>query len=210
MKKIAAETKFLQIFEAKVPGHAAPYCLKLWKETPFHFRVSRARQSKLGDFRYRTDQLIQTITINHNLNRYQFLITYLHEVAHLRTFQKYGVRVKPHGAEWKRTFGALISPMLSDKVFPSDVLIPLKVHMKNPKASSGADFWLAKELRKYDDPGSSLPVIYLHEIGIGKAFELLGRKFVKVQPRRTRILCEEVSSGKKYLISGNAEISLLE
>ncbi|AWW30676.1 transcription elongation protein SprT [Echinicola strongylocentroti] len=206
--KPSAASKLAKIFEAKVPENAAPYCLKLWKEAPFHFTVSKSRLSKLGDFRFRADQSVQTITINHNLNRYQFLITYIHEVAHHRAFRKYGTTIKPHGNEWKNTFKQLMQPVLTDEVFPKDLLIPLRRHMTSPKASSSTDFWLNRELRKYDASLNGLKATYLYEVTIGTVFELRGRKFKKVQPRRTRVLCEEVTSGRHYLISGNAEISL--
>ncbi|AGA77087.1 SprT-like domain-containing protein [Echinicola vietnamensis] len=201
-------TKLARVFKVKVPEKAAPYCLKLWEEAPFHFTVSKSRVSKLGDFRFRSDQKVQTITINHNLNPYQFLMTYIHEVAHHRAFSEYGTRIKPHGPEWKRTFKKLMYPVLTHEVFPRDLLIPLKRHMANPKASSYADFWLNREMRKYDPGWADVKAIYLSEISIGEAFELKGRKFKKIQPRRTRVLCEEIASGKHYLISGNAEIRL--
>ncbi|GAB3657359.1 hypothetical protein GCM10028791_29820 [Echinicola sediminis] len=81
--------------------------------------------------------------------------------------------------------------------------------MTNPKASSGADFWLSKELRKHDLSFGPDKAIYLSEISIGSLFELQGRKFKKVLPKRTRILCEEIHSGRKFLISGNAEIKVI-
>ncbi|WP_200974859.1 SprT-like domain-containing protein [Echinicola sp. 20G] len=196
--------EILQIFKQQVPENAVQYCWDLWHEDPFHFKISHSRKTKLGDFRYRTDQEIQKITINHDLSIYQFLITYIHEVAHHRTFKKYGLKVKPHGIEWKKTFQQLFAPLLSDLVFPKDILLPLKRHMQNPKASSGADFWLSKELRKYDS--FQHKAIYLDEIKIGSQFEIKGRQFKKVQPRRTRVLCEEIPSGRRYLISGHAEV----
>ncbi|GGF35008.1 SprT-like domain-containing protein [Echinicola rosea] len=206
--KPSSASKLVKIFEAKVPENAISYCLRLWQELPFHFTVSKVRLSKLGDFRFRADKSIQTITINHNLNRYQFLITYIHEVAHHRAFKAYGTSIKPHGREWKAMFRELMMPVLTDEVFPKDLLIPLRRHMANPKASSSTDFWLNRELRKYDASLNGLKAIYLNELTIGTVFELRGRKFKKMQPRRTRILCEEINSGRHFLISGNAEVIL--
>ncbi|UCS94247.1 SprT-like domain-containing protein [Echinicola marina] len=200
--------EILSIFKKKVPENAVQYCWDLWAEDPFHFYISRSRQTKLGDFRYRTDQKIQKITINHDLNPYQFLITYIHEVAHYRTFKLFGIKIKPHGVEWKRQFQLLLDPLLSDLIFPKDILLPLKRHMLNPKASTGADFWLSKELRKYDQKNTDFNPTYLNEVSIGTIFEIKGRQFKKVQPRRTRILCEEITSGRQFLISGNAEIKI--
>jgi len=109
------------LLQKQVPENAAQYCFDLWLEDPFHFIISKTRASKLGDFRFRSDRKIQTITINYDLNPYQFLITYIHEVAHYRAFKKYGIGIKPHGTYWKNTFRALMIPLLSDLVFPRAV-----------------------------------------------------------------------------------------
>lgn len=197
--------KFLEAFKKHVPEYSAQYCWELWKEAPFNFYITKTRQTKLGDFRYRRDRKVQTITINHDLNRYQFLITYIHEVAHFRAFEKYGLNIKPHGSEWKSTFRILFSPLLNESVFPRDILIPLKRHMSNPKASSGADLFLSKAIKHYDE-NKNPSVSLLADITPGEVFELQGRKFQKELTRRTRVLCQEVNTGKKYLISAHAEV----
>jgi hypothetical protein len=200
---MTVEEQFLAVFEKHLPEKAVQYCWKLWKQDPFHFYVSKARQTKLGDFRFRKDRKIQTITINHNLNQYQFLITYVHEVAHHRTYSQYGTSVKPHGEEWKKSFQQLMSPLLIDDIFPKAILIPLRRHMLNPKASSGSDLFLAKALKGHEPSVHTL----LADIHPGDYFMLQGRKFQKESLRRTRVLCQETSSGKKYLISAHAEVT---
>jgi hypothetical protein len=190
----------------RVPDKALPYCCSLWEEEPFHLAITRSRSSKLGDFRYRADLAVQKITIYHDLNIYQFLITYIHEVAHHRVFSKYGSAKKPHGQEWKRTFRQLMMPVLNDGVFPRDILIPLRLHMANPKASTGADYFLMKELKKYDSKETIDGAILLGDLKIGSRFELRRRVFEKLETRRTRVLCKELSSGKRYLISSHAEV----
>ncbi|WP_194777248.1 SprT family zinc-dependent metalloprotease [Pararhodonellum marinum] len=195
--------------ESKVPIRAAQYCWDLWKADPFHFIISRSRATKLGDFRYHINKPVQTITINHDLNPYQFLITYVHEVAHHRAFKTHGRAIKPHGWEWKTTFQKLMEPLLSDLVFPKDILIPLKRHLTNPKASSGTDLFLNREIRKYDPlSGNNESFTLLADLKPGAAFELKGRLFKKESTRRTRVLCLEVKTGRKYLIPATAQINL--
>jgi hypothetical protein len=195
------------IFEKHLPDPAVAYCLSLWQKTPFSFRVQKPRSSKLGDFRYRRDRKIQIITINSDLNPYQFLLTYIHEVAHLHAFEKYGFAHSPHGKEWKKEFQDLMGPILTDLVFPKDILIPLRHHMANPSASSSKDLFLMKEMSKYDLPsGKPEEEIFLSDLTPGRQFLLSGRKFKKGETRRTRVLCEEVDSGRKYLVSRLARI----
>lgn len=181
--------------------------MDLWQKTPFSFKVQKPRSSKLGDFRYRKDRKIQTITINSDLNSFQFLLTYIHEVAHLRIFEKFGNNHAPHGWEWKKEFQLLMGPILNDSVFPKDILIPLRHHMQNPAASSSRDLFLMKEMSKYDLPNEFVPdQVFLSDLLTGKEFLLSGRIFKKGETKRTRVLCEEVSSGRKYLVSRLAKV----
>lgn len=196
-----------RLFENHTPPSAISYCVSLWQSTPFSFKVQKPRTSKLGDFRYRRDRKIQTITINSDLNSYQFLLTYIHEVAHLRTFEKFGNSLPPHGIEWKNEFQKLMSPLLIDSVFPRDILIPLRSHMQNPAASSARDLFLMKEMSKYDSKNeSATDDIFLSDLSPGKQFLLSGRIFKKGETRRTRVLCEEVHSGRKFLVSRLAKV----
>lgn len=196
-----------KIFEKHLPLPAVAYCLNLWQKIPFSFKVQRPRTTKLGDFRYRKDRKIQTITINSDLNPYQFLLTFIHEAAHLHAFEKFGASHAPHGIEWKREFQNLIGPVLNDSVFPKDILIPLRAHMQNPSASSARDLFLMKEMSKYDLVSTSgAEDIFLSDLMPGKQFLLSGRKFKKGETRRTRVLCEEVDSGRKYLVSRLAKV----
>ncbi|WP_035468460.1 SprT-like domain-containing protein [Algoriphagus mannitolivorans] len=198
--------KFKEILALHLPKSAVSYCLSLWEETPFSFSVKNPRATKLGDFRYRKDQKIQSITINSDLNPYQFLLTFIHEVAHLRTFEKYGMAHAPHGKEWKRTFQSLMLPLLSEEIFPKDILIPLKLHMSNPAASLARDLFLMKEMSKYDQSKRNTAAFFLSDLAPGSVFQVAGRKFKKGETRRTRVVCEEITTGKKYLISRLAKV----
>ncbi|SHN14901.1 hypothetical protein SAMN04488057_10870 [Cyclobacterium lianum] len=200
-------TEWSKLLDARVPEKAIPYCYSLWEEEPFQFEITRSRISKLGDFRYRRGHEIQKITINHDLNPYQFLITFVHEVAHHRVFSQYsGKGIKPHGAEWKRTFRFLMAPLLHNQVFPMDVLVPLRLYINNPKASTGADYFLMKELKKYDIPAGADPAVLLGDLKPGAHFDLRSRVFEKLETRRSRVLCREVATGRNYLISRHAEV----
>jgi hypothetical protein len=199
-----------RIFEKHLPPPSIPYILNLFQKVPFNFKISASRKSKLGDFRYRRDREIQTITINGDLNPYQFLLTLVHEIAHLHAFKLFGMNVSPHGTEWKKTFVELLSPILNEKIFPIDLLIPLRKHMRNPKASSAGDLFLMKEMSKYDSLATQTESIFLSDLKPGNKFILAGREFEKGETRRTRVLCLEVKSGRKFLIAQLAKIQLPE
>ena len=199
-------SELLRLFQKHLPENAISYCVQLWEESPFYFFVKPPRNTKLGDFRYRKDRSIQTITLNSDLNPYQFLLTYIHEVAHLRAFDRFGTTHAPHGSEWKTLFKQLLEPLLVEPVFPRDLLVPLKLHMRNPSASSARDLFLMKEMSKYDSQTPEQAGFFLADIAPQSIFELAGRKFRKGETRRTRILCEELATGKKYLVSRLAKV----
>ena len=190
-----------------VPDQSLDYCAELWRRHPFHFKVTRKRKSKLGDYRYHKLDKSHTITVNGDLNVYHFLVTYLHEVAHLLVRLQYGGRVRPHGLEWKQTFQKLMIPVLNDVVFPKDILIPLQKHMASPRATSYADPLLTSAFRKHD--AKHRHMMFLSDISVGNRFEINGRKFEKLKNNRTRAVCKDLKNGKKYLVSEMAEIRLL-
>lgn len=197
--------KVLGILQKHVPPSALEYCFSLWKKSPFELKVTRARQTKVGDFTSRRSRSHPRITLNHNLNPYLFLVTYIHEVAHWVVFQQYGNRVDPHGEEWKTVFTDLMVPVMWEHVFPEELLDELRRHMINPKASSFADTILTQAFRKLDHP--SQRSIILSEIPEGSIFKLQGRYFIKGKLRRTRVLCRELKSKREYLVPIDAEVS---
>ena len=192
--------RFQEIIRRYVPENALYYCINTWKKHPFSFKVTRKRRSKVGDYRFNRATGNHEITVNGNLNPYAFLITYLHEVAHLYHYKKYGNNQPPHGRIWKKIFRELMDPVLQQNIFPPDILQQLTLHMNNPKASSQSDPVLAKLLRNYDQ-FQDQPDSYLEDLAEGESFNLNGRSYIKLKRRRTRSLCEEKKSGRKYLIS---------
>ena len=157
-------------------------------------QVSDPRRTKLGDFKVKNDQL--SITINNNLNKYSFLITLIHELAHAFVFKKYQNTVFPHGRIWKLTFKSLMLYFLSPDYFPIDILEILSRHMKNPKASTFTDLELSKVLKKYDQVKS----LIISDLAVGDLFQIAnGKRFIKGKKMRKRYRCIEQKTNKVYL-----------
>lgn len=192
----------LAIFQQYLPESTADYCFNLWKQYQFNFKVTRPRHSKLGDYCFRRDRGHQ-ITVNANLNPYSFLVTYIHEVAHLQTFKQYGNKPEPHGKEWKRYFRETFQPLLIPEILPTALIIPLNEYLKNPAATTQGALPLMNALRQFD-ADTDLDSIVLTSLQTGENFELNGRVFTKGELRRTRFLCTDRQSGKRYVISSNA------
>lgn len=185
------------VLSGKVPDQALDYCVHLWHEAPFDFALSQQRVSKLGDFRYDPSTGVHRVTVNVDLNPYQFLITFIHEVAHRRVHDPKR-RLKPHGPHWKSEFKRLLLPVMNDQVFPDKVLRPLARHMKNPKASTVNDHALYSAIGEFDKNAKQLRII---DLPVGEQFFFKSRSFELLEKKRKRALCLDIRDGKKYLIS---------
>jgi SprT protein len=170
-----------------------------------HLTVTRERKSILGDYRHRTHQSNHRITINSTLNPYAFLVTLLHELAHLLTFEKYGNKVQAHGQEWKLLFAELLKQFLANRIFPADIERELKISLSNPAASSCAEEGLVRVLKRYDERDPE--TFFVEELLIGTIFQTSdGRIFKKGEKLRKRYQCVELRSKKLYLFSGVYEV----
>ncbi|MFT3981775.1 MAG: SprT-like domain-containing protein [Ferruginibacter sp.] len=170
--------------------------------------VTRQRESILGDYRHAHAGQNHRISVNGNLNQYAFLITLLHELAHLFTYERYGHRVQAHGAEWKASFGAVLARFLSHNIFPDDIAAALGKSLHNPAASSCADEHLLRVLKKYDPVKEGF--FLLEQLPPKSIFMIKGQRvFEKGERVRKRYKCKEIATGKLYLFSPVYEVKLL-
>ena len=189
-----------------IPEHALENIFELIKANRVHLKIVNERVTRHGDYRKHPDGYHQ-ITVNASLNKYRFLMTLIHEIAHLVAFEKFGRNIKPHGDEWKLTFQRLMVPYLRPEIFPGQLLPLLARHFRNPKASSDTDATLALALKQFDPANDKN---YIFEIPYGSVFRIHnGRIFKKGAQRIKRFECMEVSSGRVYLFNPNAEVELL-
>jgi len=177
-------------------------------EYKVHLTIAKERKSILGDYRHRTHQANHRISVNGNLNKFSFLITLLHELAHLLTFEKHSNKVLAHGNEWKLIFGQLLKQFIQHKVFPTDIESELRLSLKNPAASSCAEDGLLRVLRKYDAKESHYRLV--EELLPDALFRIKdGRVFRRGEKLRKRFKCKEVQTGKLYLFSPVYEVEIL-
>lgn len=183
-----------------------PLCFELIKANNVHLKIVNERITRHGDYRRHQDGS-HIITINFSQNKYRFLITLIHEIAHLVAFEKYGRFIKPHGDEWKLTFQRLMVPFIRPEIFPNQLLPLIARHFRNPKASSDTDATLALALKQFDPENDKH---YVFEIPFGSTFRIHnGKIFKKIALRTKRFECLEISTGKTYLFNPNAEVELL-
>lgn len=174
----------------------------------FKLKIKKERSTRLGDYTAPRNGLNHLITINHNLNKFSFLITLVHEVAHLVTYNEYKNTVNPHGREWKHNFQQLIQPFLNTDIFPLEVFAALRKYMQNPAASSCSDVQLLRTLKLHDERSDS---VFLEYLPANAVFLYNGsRVFQKGERVRKRFKCTEISSGLIYLFNPLTEVEIFE
>ena len=203
MKKKETPLQQLQEF---LPPDTFQMVAHYFQEYTIHLTLTRERKSVLGDYREpSTTHPYHRITVNVNLNCYNFLITLVHELAHMITFEHFKHKAEPHGKEWKTQFRHMLMPFIGKNIFPSDIEKALIKYMHNPAASTCTDQGLYKALYNYDirKPGCML----VCDLEIGHVFQLEdGRIFEKIEQLRTRSICKEVGTRKKYFFPGIYEV----
>lgn len=203
MKKQETSIHFLEQF---LPQGSYEQVAPFFTSHVIHLTVTHDRKSVLGDYRHPTRQEPHhRISINANLNKYSFLITLLHELAHLQTFIHFKNKAAPHGMEWKTQFRHILIPFMGKKYFPSDVEKALFAYLHDPAASTCTDPRLYKALYKYDEhkPGYLL----VDDLLDNQKFAIEeGDVFQKITKMRTRTRAKNLKNGKMYLFQGIMEV----
>lgn len=202
-------TDFSKQLSKYIPLSAASIVSQWINHTGCRFKVTRSRSTKLGDYTAPFQGNPHQITVNHDLNPYSFLITTIHEFAHLKTYQEHKNKVKPHGIEWKQNFKLLMAPFLQLSIFPADIQEAISRYMNNPSASSCTDLTLYRVLKLYDaNESNGIPIEEIKEQAV---FSLKnGRIFKKLEKLRKRYKCIELVSNRVYLFHPLVEVYLVK
>lgn len=199
----------LHALQNYLPDGALEPVLHLINHYKVHLTVTKARKSVLGDYRHAFLGANHKISVNGNLNKFEFLITLLHELAHLLCFEQYKNRVEAHGKEWKGIYGHLLAQFIQQGIFPDDIKKALSKTLLNPAATANGETKLLLVLRKYNEI-KKVGVALVANIPEGVLFESLnGKIFKRSKKRRIRIECVEVATGQVYSFSALTEVKLV-
>jgi predicted SprT family Zn-dependent metalloprotease len=198
-------TELAQALSKYVPSKALDTCVDWIVDYKIAMRITKTRSTKYGDYRPPYDGKGHRISVNHELNKYAFLLTFTHEVAHLVTYNKFRFKVDPHGQEWKTEFRRLMMPFLRADVFPRDLVTAINAYINNPAASSCSDIHLTRTLARYDKRDERWK--FLEDIALNTPFRIRsGREFIKGELLNKNFCCTCVKSKHKYLINPLTEV----
>jgi len=202
----AHKKQLMGVLQDYLPPMAIERCAELIMHYHLHLHIEVARKGRYGDYAPHSGHG-NRISINYNLSPFEFLLTFIHELAHHTTYVKYGNLPEPHGAQWKAEFSLNMKPFLSVDLFPYDLKAAIQKHMVNPKFSHAADIALLKVLKKYD--AKKQHQIHVNELENGYLFTIPSHPHIwmkKIKNLRTYALCEDATTKAQYKVHLMAQV----
>ncbi|MCH8546411.1 MAG: SprT-like domain-containing protein [Cryomorphaceae bacterium] len=196
--------KNLDALKPFLPDNTLPLLQPLMNKYPLSIKVVNPRKRKLGDYRRAVPpSQVHQITVNNNLDSVQFLITLVHELAHLHAFETYGYRIKPHGKEWKHTYASMLKPFVP--YVPTDKQAEVIDQVQKPRATTTpVDF--EERIAEQERAGG----VKLKSLPTGAVFTTHhGMRMQTIRPLRTYILCKDLGSKRLYRVHGMAVVKPL-
>lgn len=193
-----------------LPPGSLELLIPLLGKYPLQLTISKPRKTKFGDYRFPQSNKPHRISVNGNLNAYSFLITLLHEYAHLVAFDKFGRKIKPHGEEWQFCFKDISQPFIDANIFPQKIKLAFKQSLARGHASSATDLQLLRVLKDYDAEVPDEALTFVENLQLGDHFILNGRVFKRGLKSRKRYRCLEIESRREYMVHPLAEVNQLE
>ena len=189
--------------EKYLPENTLPF-LKTWfGEHYIHIKITKARNSKLGDYRKMPDKSHQ-ITINSTLQPQLFFFVLTHELAHLLAFENFGNRISPHGSEWKNTFRTMLLESIS--IYSEDLKPIILKFSKSPKANfmSSPDLVKYFHIENYEDETS-----YIEDLETEDRFIYRKQTYIIEGKRKKNYICLNLDNGKRYIFKPLARVEKL-
>ena len=193
--------EFIKISGKYFPPECIDFAWFYFDNHDFSLQITNARETKKGDFKYSRDKKKRTkITINGDLCSYDFLIVYIHELAHYMVYRFGDIfKSQAHGKEWQSFFKELLDRVIEQTALPEDIRAAFKHHSLHIKSSTVLDHQLELTLDKYRTKRED--VVYLKELTVGEHFICKGELFKIDSFARTRVHCTLLKTKRKYLIS---------
>lgn len=189
-----------------IPADSVPVVVQWIIRHSISLTITKSRKSVFGDYRWPQQGKGHRISVNGDLNPYAFLITLVHEVAHLTTWEKYRNNVASHGKEWKHEFRLLMDEFSGRRIFPAELRTAFRQHLISPSYSHCEDPALMRALRKYDSKAGGL----LEELPEGSLFRFRNRSYRKGKQLRKRFMCCEVATNRLLLFQPTTPVEVIE
>lgn len=170
--------------------------------------ITRQRTTKLGDYSWpQRGRKYHKITVNGDLNPYMFLWVFLHEAAHFETRLRLGGSVQPHGHEWQAEYARLLRENIA--FFPAEARDSIVRYANHIPFVRAIGRQIEETLHHYDKGYFSEAVTHLDDLPVGSIFRIKANPailFRSDERRRTRWLCTDTATGRRYTVPAAAEV----
>ena len=202
-------SKEKEILRSYLPEKSIEEVCNLLILLPVTMKIVNPRKRIHGSYRKpRSASELHLITVNGDLNPYTFLVTLLHEIAHLQANINH--KSLKHDDKWKHCFTLLLKQFIDLDVFPDDVRFALEKHIQNMKSSDFLDIFLTKTLQKYNTQSLvSQDFIHLEDVPENTLFWFGNKKMKKQTLIRKYYLCKDLKTNKMYRCHPLMEVSLV-
>lgn len=193
----------ISVLEQYLPENTLPFLKKWFADYFIHIKITKNRNSKLGDYRKLPDKSHQ-ITINSALDKQLFFFVLTHELAHLIAFEKFNNRISAHGKEWKDTFREML--LESIDIYTDDLKPIIRRFSSNPKAN----FMASPELVRYfyiENPEDQFA--FVEDLSVKDNFHYKGDQYEILEKKKKLYLCINLNNSKKYLFRPLAKVEKL-
>lgn len=193
----------IKTLEQYLPDNTFPFLKKWFADYYIHIKITKNRNSKLGDYRRLPDKSHQ-ISVNSTLDKQLFFFVLTHELAHLLAFERFNFRISAHGREWKETFRDML--LESIDIYTDDLKPIISNFSKNPKAN----FMASPELVRYfhiEDPEDNF--VFVEDLLINDEFKYKGDVYRLLEKKKKLYLCVNSNNEKKYLFRPLAKVEKL-
>lgn len=193
----------ISVLEQYLPENTLPFLKKWFADYYIHIKITKNRNSKLGDYRKLPDKSHQ-ITVNSTLDKQLFFFVLTHEMAHLIAFEKFNNRISAHGKEWKDTFREML--LESIDIYTDDLKPIIRRFSSNPKAN----FMASPELVRYfhiENPEDQF--VFVEDLSVKDNFHYKGDQYEILEKKKKLYLCINLNNSKKYLFRPLAKVEKL-
>ncbi len=190
----------IQNLQKYLPENTLPFLKSWFGDYYIHIKITRGRNSKLGDYRKMPDKSHQ-ITINSTLEPQLFFFVLTHELAHMIAFEKFGKRILPHGQEWKHTFRHMLVESLS--IYTEDLKPIIVKFAKSPKANFMASPDLVRYFHLKELPDNHS---FVEDLQPRNQFIHNKQRYVLIEKLKKNYLCKNIDTGRNYIFKGLAKV----
>ncbi|MBR6844167.1 MAG: SprT-like domain-containing protein [Bacteroidales bacterium] len=202
------EEQYREILRRHLNDDAVEWVYSFFTRNNIFLHITRQRNSKLGDYSWpQRGRKYHKITVNGDLNPYMFMWVFLHEAAHFESYMKYDTRVQPHGHEWQAEYARLLRECVS--FFPPEACDSIVLYASKIPLVRAVGRQVEDLLHRYDPGYTPEAVIHLDDLPAGSLFRIKRKPsilFRSDERRRTRWLCTDTATGRRYTVPAVAEV----